>query len=274
MLNDWLARSAGLQVVRANRSGSALIGHQGRARRRVDRLVHQPTFLLSAIRSGSTLLRVILDTHSQICAPHELHLRTLRVSIAKRYGEKSMAQLGLDQRGLEHLLWDRILHRELMASGKSVIVDKTPPNLFMWERLPQAWPKARFIFLLRHPAGIYNSILKVEKLTPDEAAKKVNSYARRLQAARSTLPGISVRYEDLVSKPEQVTQQICEYLEVPWEQSMLDYGSVDHGPFRAGIGDWSQNIKSGQIQSDIVLPTREEVPESLVEVSRQWAYLD
>src|SRR3954467_12084339 len=39
-----------------------------------DRLLEQPVFVLSSIRSGSTLLRVLLNSHTAIHAPHELHL--------------------------------------------------------------------------------------------------------------------------------------------------------------------------------------------------------
>ncbi|MFJ8165549.1 hypothetical protein ACIRBY_32180 [Streptomyces sp. NPDC096136] len=39
-----------------------------------DRLVPSPVFLLSAVRSGPTLLRCVLDSHSRLHAPHELHL--------------------------------------------------------------------------------------------------------------------------------------------------------------------------------------------------------
>ena len=49
------------------------------------RLVASPVFLLSAIRSGSTLLRSILNSHPAVCAPHELHLRYLKVSIDSEY---------------------------------------------------------------------------------------------------------------------------------------------------------------------------------------------
>ena len=44
-----------------------------------DRLVTAPTFILSSVRSGSTLLRLLLDSHPDICAPHEMHLRGIGV---------------------------------------------------------------------------------------------------------------------------------------------------------------------------------------------------
>src|SRR5205085_1008583 len=67
---------------------------------------------------------------------------------------------GLEVEEVEHLLWDRLLHRELVRSGKQVIVDKVPSNVLMWQRLARAWPAARFIFLLRHPASVLASALE------------------------------------------------------------------------------------------------------------------
>jgi hypothetical protein len=102
----------------------------------------------------------------------------------------------------------------------------------------------------------------------------VLQYANALEKARKRLPGLTVRYEELVADPEVVTRGICEYLDVPWEASMLDYGSAEHGPFVSRLGDWSDKIQSGQIQSDIELPAAEDVPPELLDISRAWGYLE
>src|SRR3712207_4275572 len=62
-----------------------------RAPRPGDRLVTAPTFVLCSVRSGSTLLRVLLNSHSQIHAPHELHLRFVTAGITAKWGAKAMA---------------------------------------------------------------------------------------------------------------------------------------------------------------------------------------
>ena len=85
-------------------------------------------FVRSSVRSGSTLLRVVLNSHSQIRAAHEMHLRTVHVHLSRDFTGDAMKALALDRTELEHVLWDRILHHELTRSGKRVIVDKTPPN--------------------------------------------------------------------------------------------------------------------------------------------------
>ncbi|MDA0633641.1 sulfotransferase [Nonomuraea sp. MCN248] len=214
------------------------------------RQVPSPVFVIAPVRSGSTLLRTLLNSHSRIRAPHELHLRTLRVQPTPGFSEESMLELGLDQVELEHVLWDRILHLELRRSGKDVIVDKTPGNVFIWERLKYAWPDARFLFLLRHPEGVVSSLENRKGNTATREALEANAlkYFKPLEKARRTLDGLTLRYEELTTEPERVTREVCDYLGVAWEPGMLDYGSHDHGRFLPNLGDRSDNIKSGKIQ--------------------------
>lgn len=238
------------------------------------RLVPDPVFVISSVRSGSTLLRVLLNSHPQIRAPHEMHLRTLSVDLTKPYSKKAMSELDLDQRELEYLLWDRILHRELVRSGKQIIVDKTPGNAGIWERLREGWPKARYIFLLRHPASMVSSLINGRPDRDMESTvREVCMYVEAVEAARNALPGLTVRYETLTEKPEEITQEICTFLGVQWTPKMLDYRKGDHGPFVSFIGDWSDNIKSGKIQKGRPLPDPEDVPVVLRGISRAWGYL-
>src|SRR3954470_10054533 len=65
--------------------------------RGTSRLVRSPVFVLSSVRSGSTLLRVLLNSHSQIRAPHELHLRTLQVRRNGNCGMETANGLDLDR---------------------------------------------------------------------------------------------------------------------------------------------------------------------------------
>ncbi|MFR9676505.1 sulfotransferase family protein [Streptomyces sp. TR06-5] len=239
---------------------------------RATRLVESPVFLLSPVRSGSTLLRVLLNSHTQIRAPHEMHLRTVHVRMSRDFTPKAMRELELDRSELEHLLWDRILHLELERTGKSVVVDKTPANTFVWRRLHESWPDARYLFLLRDPAAIVTSLVN-RRQDPDleQIHTEVTRYTERLEEARQKLDGLTVRYEELTAEPEKVTRSICDHLGVEWEAGMLDYGTHDHGTFRPHIGDWSSNIRSGRIQ-----PARTEsgveLPPRLERIAEKWGY--
>jgi hypothetical protein len=272
-LNDALVRRTGYQLQKARKPASAQ-----KRRRRLrpgDRLLEAPTFILCSVRSGSTLLRVLLDSHSRIHCPHEMHLRDIGVKVREGYPEKALREVGLDETRLQYLLWDRVLHRELDESGKDLLVNKTPNDVFIVDRILECWSDARFIFLLRHPGAIARSR---HTARPQDSAERnatmVGRYCKAVEEARRTREGITVRYEDLASDPAAATRQLCEYLRVPWEEQMLDYGKFSHGSFKAGLGDWSENIKSGEVKPPSPPPRPDEIPPGLVEIARAWGYLE
>lgn len=265
--NAALRRVTGLEVRRVG----------GRRRYRPPdsraRLLTAPTFLLSTVRSGSTLVRVLLDSHSEVCAPQELNLRDLKVSTHDEYAEKSLEEFGLDTSQLEYVLWDWVLHRELEESGKKHLVSKAPRNVFVADRIVECWPDARFIFLLRHPGAIARSRHALREQDTDERnAKMVRRYGDALQRARERYDGLTIRYEELAADPLPVTRQLCDFLGVAFEPAMLEYGRFDHGRYRPGIGDWKEKIKSGEVQPPEPPPPADEIPAELHALCVAWGY--
>lgn len=238
------------------------------------RLVPAPVFVLCPIRSGSTLLRCILNTHSRICAPHELHVADLDVELTSEYVRLAMDVAGLGQLELRHLMWDRVFHEQLTCSGKDILVDKTPGNLLLWQELLRCWPEARFIFLVRNPAHILASALdnRSEAQSAEHVTQLVIKYLALLGQARGELHGLTIRYEQLTTNPEETTQGVCDYLGVAWEPGMLDYGSADHGPFVFGIGDFTDMIHAGRIIPYTAPPRLAAVPDEVGAACQAWGY--
>ena len=153
-------------------------------------------------RSGSTLVRVILGSHSQLYAPPELPLKRLGVRADTQWIQASLDGLELTTGDLEHMLWDRVLAEALRRSGKPQLVVETPSNVLVWERIAAAWPDAQFVFLLRHPAAAVASLHSSfdPAWRPEEAGSIDESVARGLrymnvvEEARQALPGFTVRY--------------------------------------------------------------------------------
>lgn len=239
-----------------------------------DRLLRQPVFIMSPVRSGSTLLRMLMNAHSRLHSPHELHIRRLEVGYGSKLSQKAMSALDLQRGDLEHLLWDRVMHRELVKSGKDFIVEKTPSNAFVHERIRDCWPDARFVFLLRHPVSIAQSWHEgdPDKRTYDEAAADALRYMKAVDKARKGLTGHTVRYEDITADPEQEMRRLCEFLDLDFEPTMLDYGKKDDAQVVKGLGDWRDKIRTGQVQSGRALPTEDDIPEILRPMCQAWGY--
>lgn len=98
------------------------------------RWLREPIFILSAVRSGSTLLRAILGAHSALYAPHELHLKDITVSLDSSFARLSMDELGVTAGELEYLLWDRAPNGTIwaLANPRDRLLDlllRSPPVL-------------------------------------------------------------------------------------------------------------------------------------------------
>jgi hypothetical protein len=273
LLNSALVRATGYQLSRplADRAWNLPAGDGGR-------LLTAPVFVFSAPRSGSTLLRVILGSHTSLYAPPELPLKHLGVRAETAWIQASLEGLELTTEDLEHMLWDRLLAEALRRSGKPRLVVKTPSNVLLWKRIAACWPDARFVFLLRHPAAAVASLNSSfdPAWRPEEAGSMEESVARglrymtALQEARSGLDGFTVRYEELTASPERVVGQVCGFVGVPFEPGMLEYGRFGHAGFTPGLGDSSLNIRSGRIQPPAPIP--DEIPAGLAGICAAWGY--
>lgn len=235
-----------------------------------DRLLVAPVFVLSAPRSGSTLMRAILGSHSALWAPHEIPLTRITVDVPFGMPLAAVRMLGHDQQGLEHLLWDRLLALELARTGKATAVLKSPIDTLGWERLPACWPDARFVFLIRHPGSVLDSWQEAVGHAREPSAAHLLRFMTALQAARAQLPGLTVRYEDLTADPGQEMRRVCAFLSVGFEPGMLAYAGA--GPFRRGVGDWTAKIHTGQVQPARPLPGPGAVPEVLHPICQAWGY--
>ena len=281
-INDSLSQRVGIRVVRnrpttpGTQLSAGKVSSEARppADPETDRLVKDPVFVLSTPRAGSTLLRVLLNSHSQLHAPHETHVRRFTVKATTEPAVQAMEAMGHNAADVEHLLWDRVLHRELVRSGKRYFVEKTPSNVFVWRRLATCWPDGRFIVLLRHPCSIVRSWHEgnPQERPMELALKHTRNYMEYLEHARSELDALTVRYEDLTADPALQTQRICDYLGIGWEPGMLQYGRKDHGEFVKGIGDWSEKIQSGEVQAGRPLPRPQDIPEELLPYAKAWGY--
>jgi sulfotransferase family protein len=233
----------------------------------------RPAFVFSTIRSGSTLFRCLLDSHSRIHAPHELHLDHLRVTHASAYVEGAMRHMGLAPDDLEAVLRDGIYRLLLQRSGKDVLVDKSPSAVAHWKRVLATWPAAPIIVLRRDPAASARSVAECgDGRNEDEAVADICTAIREIDAAHETRPdALVIRYEELVADPAAELEKVCAHLGVAFERTMVDYGRVPR-TFEYGIGDWGPTIRSGRIQPADRRRLDSRAWPDLVEACLSWGY--
>lgn len=218
-------------------------------------------FILSQPRAGSTLLQKILGSHPGIHTVSEpwvaLHpLFGLRAGgLATDYGARlSLAAVEQFLARLpegEEAWWEAVrrmlghlYERALAPSGKRFFLDKTPRYYFIIPELRRTFPRAHFVFLLRHPLAVLASV--IDTWAPDDSVADLRLFRHDLGVAPKRLVealaaagpnDVVVRYEDLAAKPEPAIAALCQALGVAFDPAMVRYGGSDAGRAQFEFGD-------------------------------------
>ena len=109
--------------------------------------------------------------------------------------------------------------------------------------IQKIFPDAKYVALTRHPLAILSSYANSFFNGDYEVAQKYNPIVNRYVPAiakflrEARVPLFHVRYEDLVSDPEQWMERIYAYLGVPFEKGTIDYGERAQESKPQGLGD-------------------------------------
>jgi hypothetical protein len=199
--------------------------------------MNAPFFLIGSERSGSTMLRLMLDHHPQLACNLESDFLVSHLDDAGALPDMTAYRAFLARdRVFRHSAFavdESLGYRELVASfleQKRVRDGKQGVGATVhhdFHRLPFIWPDARFVYLLRDGRDVANSAVGMgwagnaycgadiwleaeERWTEMRARLAANAY-------------IEVRFEDLVGNPEPTLARVCRFLGVPYDERMLAY---------------------------------------------------
>ena len=220
-----------------------------------------PLIVLGVSRSGTTLLRVMLDRSSGIAIPDESFFIPL---LARRHGQTVEPKAFLDNlsripnlRGwgvsteeVSKRLRSRMKIGEAISAilecyatkaGKPRWGDKTPMYMRHLPLLEELFPDAQYVHLIRDGRDAALSFLEMPEGTftetwahPGDAAQFACLWRKEVGDARVLGQRVGpdryleVRYEDLVTATSQVVESICTFANLPFEPQMIEYaGAVD-----------------------------------------------
>lgn len=114
--------------------------------------------------------------------------------------------------------------------GADVWVDHTPDNFKYHPMLRSLFPEARFIHIVRDGRAVCASIKKLN-WGPNNAYMASRHWADRLMQALTVELAepetcLRVYYEDLVSEPDRILSEICDFIDVPFEKNMIGGGGL------------------------------------------------
>jgi len=200
-------------------------------------------------RSGTTLLRLILDSHPAIaCGPEFKMLgavATAYLRMRRLFGPVLRESYGVDERMMAERFGDLItglLEPYRVERGKRRVAEKTPQNVHAFAALSIMLPRSPLVHLIRDGRDVIVSLLEQRWIDP--ATGEPLGYTQDIrQAAQHWVKSIGdgravpaerragyheVRYEKLVTEPERELRSLFAFLGERWDPVVLRFHEIEH----------------------------------------------
>ncbi len=240
-----------------------------------------PIYIIGTERSGSNLLRVILNAHSGIDIPHPLHICNYFSDLVPGYGDirdegprRTLVRDVLRLKSVHIYPWEididaervvaesqdllsitaAIYDQHLEASGKRRWGNK---STFMVHHVDEALhqaPGARFIWLVRDPRDVAASSRAsvfspchpwlTARLWAEQQALAMTHEAKHPQAV------LRVRYEDLLADPESAIRRVCDFLDEEFEPALMAHHETKAAKKGAALSESWQNTGGPILQGN------------------------
>lgn len=236
----------------------------------------RPIFIAGADRSGTSLMYALLATHPDISMVRRSNMwryfygrfgdlaqeENFEACLATMLRYKRLEHLNPDPERIRHEYWQgepgygplfALFHRHLAESrGKSRWGDKSLHTEHYAGDVFAEYPQARIIHMIRDPRDRYASILKRYDKDQRRLGSAVGRWLMSVEAGEENLRRYPdryriVRYETLAQQPEATLQEMCIFVDAPYDPIMLTMkGSQRHK--KAGNSSFG-DIKPGVIST-------------------------
>jgi hypothetical protein len=224
----------------------------------------KPVFLVGAERSGTTVLRLMLDSHPQITWCFEFEYAVDLISKEGKFPDLSIYYEWLETHRIfqatnfeidRNLSYPQLINSFLQQRRdltKKPIVGATVHRHF--DKLLDVWSDARFIHILRDGRDVARSCIGmgwagnvwagVERWIESELLWQ------QLQAKLSPDRYLNITYEELISDPCKTLKKVCDFIDVPYNEAMLNYyrHTTYDLPDASYIGQWRRKMSKQEIR--------------------------
>ena len=258
----------------------------------------QSIFMVGEQRSGSNLLRLILNESPSIAAPHPPHILQRFMPLLPVYGNldnnnnfKKLIDDVCKLVELNPVPWDKVKlnRKEILSRCKEkslvavygAVMDmyaeahdanawmcKSMQNIFWADDINVYFNNPKYIYLYRDPRDVTLSFTKavIGDKHPYFIAKQWNELQKACIAQMNWHGSETIfplSYENLLENPEKIVKELCQFLEIEFSKEMLNFHTSREAERSAKSSSlWenlSQPIKSNNSKKFMTELTTEEI---------------
>jgi len=274
-------------------------------------------FVVGTGRCGTTLLRLMLDAHPDLAIPPETHFIP---AVARACRNAPAPTETFLKTILSHRTWpdfhldETLLRNRVNALNPFNLSDalrlffqcyaerfnkprwgeKTPVYSSHMRLIQQLLPEAHFIHLVRDGRDVALSVKEVffgPKNTEEAGRWWAHGIREAHYQARQLSHYLELRYEDLVQAPEDQLRKVCQFLDLPWNEAMLEYHKTSserlnelekikdgaNASQRKGIHQWTtkppQASRLARWKKEMTQPDRQAFESQAGDVLQEMGYL-
>ncbi len=203
-------------------------------------------FIGGVPRSGTTLMRAMLDAHPEVRCGEETRVIPRLLGMRSQWARSQRESKRLQEAGLS----DEVIDSALAAFILEVIAkhgepaprlcNKDPFTLKSSVYLSQMFPNAKFLLMIRDGRAVVHSIIS-RKVTI--SGFDLKSYRNCLQKWNQAMESmyyqclrvgvhrcLPVYYEQLVLHPKEWMEKILKFLDIPWDDAVLHHDKMINKP--------------------------------------------
>ena len=218
----------------------------------------KPIFMFGFPRSGTTLLDTILRSHPMIEVIEEKPATNKLINSLNKLTNNSLININdIDSKKIEEIslnYFEEISSYTKKTDSQKIYIDKMPLNIIYIAEIQKIFPEAKFIISLRHPCDcVLSSFIQNFKLNDsmsnflnlndtanlyDLVMKLYTIYKKKI-----SFNFTEVKYENIVTNFNPEIKKILKFLEVQWDDSVLEYQKTAKQRERIFTPSYDQVIK-------------------------------
>ena len=213
-----------------------------------------PIFIVGMPRSGTSLIEQILSNHSDVFGAGELDLMhsSMETIFSQQYNEVEFVQQLVDLRS-NYTNFVKIL------TNKTYVTDKLPLNFHWLGFIKLIFPNAKFIHIHRDPIAtsfsIYKTLFSAGSLnfsySFDDIIAYYSIYKSTIEFWNEEIPMdiLNINYETFVLDPLAPTKGMCEFINLPFQDHMVDISQNKRAVLTASDTQVREKIYSGSSET-------------------------